>query len=74
MSNRQGFFDVWGRRFDPQNGSAVGNVFRITNFESPRRRVATPMLTTDLSISEGGMILPIVESSGSIWILESTDR
>ena len=39
ISNRTGFFNVWGRRFDPASGQPIGEVFRVTNFESPGRMI-----------------------------------
>ena len=74
VSNRLGFFDVWGRRFDPEHGKPFGDPFRLTNFESPRQRILTPALTMNIAISADRMILPIVESAGSVWILENVDR
>ncbi len=74
VSNRLGFFDVWGRRFDPKAGKPVGDPFRVTNFESPRHRISTPAMTMDVVITKDRIILPIVESSGSIWILEDVER
>jgi serine/threonine protein kinase len=39
VSNRTGFFNVWGIRFDPKNGTPVGEPFRVTTFDSPGQMV-----------------------------------
>ena len=39
VSSRGGFFNVWGRRFDPLMGSPVGEAFRITNFNNPGQMI-----------------------------------
>ena len=35
VSGRGGFFNVFGIRFDPSKGKAIGDPFRVTSFESP---------------------------------------
>jgi Tol biopolymer transport system component/DNA-binding winged helix-turn-helix (wHTH) protein len=74
VSNRSGFAEVWGRGFDPEGGEPTGAPFRITTFESPREHISWPMLTMELAVSPTQIILPIVESSGSVWILENIAR
>jgi Tol biopolymer transport system component/DNA-binding winged helix-turn-helix (wHTH) protein len=74
VSNRSGFAEVWGRGFDPQRGEPTGAPFRITTFESPREHISWPMITMELAVAPTQIILPIVESSGSVWILENIDR
>lgn len=34
VSNRTGFFNVWGIRFNPANGEPAGDPFRVTDFET----------------------------------------
>jgi Tol biopolymer transport system component/DNA-binding winged helix-turn-helix (wHTH) protein len=74
VSNRSGFAEVWGRGFDSERGEPSGAPFRITTFESPREHISWPMITMELAVAPNEMILPIVESSGSVWILENIDR
>jgi hypothetical protein len=35
VSGRDGFFNVWGIRFDVVKGKPVGDPFQVTSFESP---------------------------------------
>jgi Tol biopolymer transport system component len=74
VSNRSGFLNVWGRRFDPATGKPSGDPFRVTNLENPSERVSSPVGTMELAIAPNQLILPIVEASGSVWVLENIDR
>ncbi len=74
VSNRSGFLNVWARRFDPATGKPSGDPFRVTNLENPSERVSSPVNTMELAIAPNQMILPIVEASGSVWVLENIDR
>jgi Tol biopolymer transport system component len=71
VSNRSGFLNVWGRRFDPATGKPSGDPFRVTNLENPSERVSSPVTTMELAIAPNQMVLPIVEASGSVWVLEN---
>ena len=71
VSNRSGFLNVWGRRFDPATGKPSGDPFRVTNLENPSERVSSPVNTMELAIAPNQMVLPIVEASGSVWVLEN---
>ena len=71
VSNRSGFLNVWGRRFDPVTGKPSGDPFRVTNLENPSERVSSPVNTMELAIAPNQMVLPIVEASGSVWVLEN---
>jgi Tol biopolymer transport system component len=74
VSNRTGFFNVWGIRFDPHTGRPVGEAFRVTEFESPGRMVLPLLGRLELALAADRLVLPIMEVSGSIWVLENVDR
>jgi Tol biopolymer transport system component len=74
VSNRTGFFNVWGIRFDPKSGTPVGQPFRVTTFDSPGQMVLPTPALLELSLAVDRMVLPIMEVSGSIWILTNVDR
>jgi Tol biopolymer transport system component len=74
ISNRSGFLNVWGRRFDPASGKPSGEPFRVTNFENPSERVYSPVNTMELALTPDQMILPVVEASGAVWVLDNVDR
>ncbi|HEU4386425.1 MAG TPA: winged helix-turn-helix domain-containing protein, partial [Blastocatellia bacterium] len=48
VSNRTGFFNVWGIRFDVATGQSVGEPFRVTNFESPGQMILSDVRTMEL--------------------------
>jgi serine/threonine protein kinase len=72
-SNRSGFDNLWGRRFDPQTGQLVGEPFRVTNFESPGLMEAAGIGKKG-AFSVDRVVLPLTEASGSVWILDNVDR
>jgi Tol biopolymer transport system component len=74
ISNRSGFLNVWGRRFDAASGKPSGDAFRVTNFENPSERVYSPINTMELALTSDQMILPVVEATGAVWVLDNVDR
>ncbi|MGH9841215.1 MAG: winged helix-turn-helix domain-containing protein [Blastocatellia bacterium] len=74
VSNRTGFFNVWGVRFDLRTGKPAGEAFRVTEFESPGRMVLPLLGRMELALAAERLVLPIMEVSGSIWVLENVDR
>jgi serine/threonine protein kinase/Tol biopolymer transport system component len=75
VSDRSGFFNVWGIRFDPTSGKPVGEAFRVTAFESPGQMMSPRLVQLiGISLAADRLVLPITEVSGSIWILENVDR
>ncbi|MGE0100883.1 MAG: winged helix-turn-helix domain-containing protein [Blastocatellales bacterium] len=74
ISNRTGFFNVWGVRFDPATGISAGEPFRITNFDSPGQVIQEDVRTMELALTTNRMILPVTEQTGNIWILENVGR
>jgi dipeptidyl aminopeptidase/acylaminoacyl peptidase len=74
ISNRRGgFFDVWGLPFDPVTGRAAGEEFRVTHTESPRRTI-TSDAGSELGVSSSWLVVAIVESKGSVWLLDRVSR
>jgi sugar lactone lactonase YvrE len=69
-SRESAFFDVWGLRFDPDTGQAVGDEFRVTSFNDPGRALAATA-ASELGVGRSQLVLPIVEATGSIWMLEA---
>ena len=74
ISNRRGgFFDVWGLPFDPERGRAAGEEFRVTHTEDPGRTIAGTAIA-ELGVSSTWLVVPIVESKGSVWLLDRLSR
>ncbi|HZF38138.1 MAG TPA: hypothetical protein VE715_04910, partial [Blastocatellia bacterium] len=74
VSNRTGFFNVWGIGFDPATGVPSGEPFRVTNYESPARMILPDVATMEMALAADRIVLPIMEVSGGIWILENVGR
>ncbi|MEK7833471.1 MAG: hypothetical protein AAB401_20435, partial [Acidobacteriota bacterium] len=74
ISNRTGFLNVWGIRFDPTTGKSVGEPFRVTTFENPGQMILTDVKVMEMALTANRLILPIMEVSGGIWILENLLR
>ena len=74
LSNRAGFFNVWGIRFDSDQGRPVGEPFRVTAFESPGRMISSRVGAVEISVVRNKLAVPITEVSGNIWMLDGVDR
>jgi hypothetical protein len=74
VSERKGFFNVWGIHFDPAKGKPKGEPFQVTTFDNPRLMVADVLPTVGLSLTEDKLIVTVAQVSGSIWVLDNVDR
>ena len=74
VSGKGYYFDVWGIRFDPERGEAVGKPFRVSSFDRPSLMIPRWIPPVALSISQDKLLLTMSESSGSIWLLDNVDR
>jgi Tol biopolymer transport system component/DNA-binding winged helix-turn-helix (wHTH) protein len=74
ISSRTGFLNVWGIRFDPEQGHPQGQPFRVTSFESPNLMVADDTDWLSMSLSHDRLVTSMKETSGSIWALHDVDR
>jgi Tol biopolymer transport system component/DNA-binding winged helix-turn-helix (wHTH) protein len=74
LSERRGFFNLWGMHFDPVNGKPQGKPFQVTSFESPNLMIPRQIPAVDISITSDRLILPLALTSGNIWILDNVDR
>ena len=74
ISNRDSaFFDVWGIGFDPAKGATVGAEFRVTRLVDPGRRLVS-VSSAELGVGRTRLVVPILERSGSVWVLDHVDR
>jgi Tol biopolymer transport system component/DNA-binding winged helix-turn-helix (wHTH) protein len=74
VSERKGFFNVWGIHFDPAKGKPQGEPFQVTTFDNPRLMVADVIPTAGLSIAEDKLVVTVAQVSGSIWLLDNVDQ
>ena len=73
LSNRTGFWNLWGRRFDSRVGTPAGDPFQVSRFDSTSQMIRN-LSDLQIAITRDQLILPITESSGAIWVLENVDR
>ncbi len=74
LTNRSGFYNLAGIRFDPDQGIAVGAPFDVTNFNSPSLTITPFMARAEIAISDHRAVLPMTSSTGSIWLLDNVDK
>jgi Tol biopolymer transport system component/DNA-binding winged helix-turn-helix (wHTH) protein len=73
VSNRTGFFNVWKVRFDPESGRPLDQPMRVTDFESPTQMIMPNIVPMEMVLTHDKLVLPMMESSGGIWILENIE-
>jgi len=74
VSNRTGFFNVWKVRFDPASGKPLDQPMRVTDFETTTQMIIPNIIQLEMALTSDRIILPMMETSGSIWVLENVDR
>jgi hypothetical protein len=74
LTNRQGFWNLAGIRFDADRGLAVGQPFDITHFTSPSLIIVPSMGRIEIAIAAHRLVLPMMSSTGSIWMLDNVDK
>jgi Tol biopolymer transport system component/DNA-binding winged helix-turn-helix (wHTH) protein len=74
VSNRSGVTNVWGRRFDSVTGTAVGEPFPVTSFQSAQFQLTPRTVQMDIAITATHLLLPMSESRSDIWMIDQVDR
>ncbi len=74
VSDRGGFLNVWGRRFNPETGIPEGDVFQVTRFNDPTRMLPVDMSQVETSVSGRQLFLPLTEMTSTIWSLDGIDK
>jgi hypothetical protein len=74
VSRRDGFFNMWGIRFDPVAGKTIGKPFQVSNFENPRLMIPRWIPPVGLSLTQDKLVLTMAEESGSIWVKDNVSR
>lgn len=74
ISNRDGRFEVWGRRFDPGAGQPEGDAFRVTALEGTRQVLSPYLADMEMFITPNRIFLPMYEASSRVWVLDQVDR
>jgi Tol biopolymer transport system component len=74
LTSRGGFYNLAGIRFDPDRGVAAGPPFEVTHFSSPSLIISPFLNRSEMSIAARRAVLPMVSSTGSIWMLDNVDK
>jgi Tol biopolymer transport system component len=74
LSARDGTLNLWGRRFDPASGTAVGDAFRVTSFRATGPTLPRDLARVEIAIAANRLFVPITEASGTIWMLDGVQR
>lgn len=74
LSERKGFFNLWGAHFDPAKGRLQGQPFQVTSFETPTLMIPRPIPDVDISLTDRRLALPLAQTSGNIWVLDNVDK
>jgi Tol biopolymer transport system component len=74
ISSRAGFFNVWGIHFDPAKGQPLDEPYQVTAFDNPGPMIYPQNVgALEMALAEDRLVLPIMQVSGSIWVLENVD-
>jgi hypothetical protein len=74
LSNRTGFWNLWGRRFDPAAGAPLGEPFQVSRFDTSFRMIGPNVSGLQMAVTRDRLILPVTQTSGAVWVLENVDR
>ena len=74
LSNRNGFWNLWGRRFDPETGKPAGDAFQVSRFDSSLQMVPSNVSDLQIAITDRRLILPVTQTSGAVWVLDNVDH
>ena len=67
------FLNVWAVRFDGAAGTAVGEPFQVTRYDSPRHQLSPRFETAEIGVSAHRLMLTIMEQTGNIWTLHNVN-
>ena len=73
LESRQRVLRRVGHRVRSAKGTTVGKEFRVTRLMDPGRRVQA-IASSELGVSRDRLVVPILERSGSVWVLDQIDR
>jgi Tol biopolymer transport system component/DNA-binding winged helix-turn-helix (wHTH) protein len=74
LSERSGFFNVWGVYFDPGKGRPVGEPVPVTALVNPNLMVPKSIEQVGLALTQDRLVVTVTQASGSIWVLDNVDR
>jgi Tol biopolymer transport system component len=74
VARRDGFFSLWGIKFDEVKGTTSGEPILVSAFEKTSLMIPQSIPSVALSITQNKLLLTLKESSGGIWVLDNVDQ
>jgi Tol biopolymer transport system component len=74
VSDRNGFLNVSGRRFDPSDGRAVGEPFPVTTFNNAGRGLPASISQIEFAVTRKNLFVPLTETDADVWVLDRVDQ
>jgi Tol biopolymer transport system component/DNA-binding winged helix-turn-helix (wHTH) protein len=74
ISSRDGWLNVWGRRFNRVAGRPDGESFQVTSFAGQERILASQMSRLEFGVVGNRLFIPLTDILANIWILDQVDR
>jgi len=74
LSDHKGYFNVWGRHFDPANSKVQGEPFQVTALQSRDLMIPRHIPTVEISLTQDHLYVPVAQVAGSIWVLDNVDH
>jgi hypothetical protein len=69
LSLRDGFWCIWGQRFDPKTGKLVGPPIPVFHYHGLKLSpTEIPVESFDLSTAGDSLYLNLAETGGTIWV------
>ena len=74
ISSRDGWLNVWARRFDRTVGRPEAESFQVTSFAGQERILASQLNRLEFGVTDDRLFLPLTDTLSNIWILDPIDR
>jgi WD40-like Beta Propeller Repeat len=74
ISREGGLFNVWAILFDPDRGIPIGERFQVTRFDGSGEHIPSDVGITELGVGGGRLVIPVINPTGGIWMLENLRR
>jgi Tol biopolymer transport system component len=69
-----GYWNVWGVRMNPVQGTAISEPFQVTSFTSPGAMIDPNFGSAEMDVQGRSLLLVMRRTTGSIWMLSEVDR
>jgi Tol biopolymer transport system component len=74
ISTQGGIGQVWTIPFDPDRGRPVGEPYQVTAFDGSAEYIPADAGAVELAIGGQRLVVPVVNPTGGVWMLENSIR